>query len=54
MGLLANGALCLSTSKHNGKSGTDDITIKELTINIVYYLLGFIWISERIPAIFSY
>jgi hypothetical protein len=23
MGPLANGALCLSTPKHNGKSGTD-------------------------------
>jgi hypothetical protein len=24
MGPLTNGALCLSTPKHNGKSGTDD------------------------------
>ena len=24
MGPLANGALCLSTPKHNGKSGTGD------------------------------
>ena len=26
MGLLANGALCLSTPKHNDKSGTDPET----------------------------
>jgi len=30
MPLLANGALCLSTPKHNGKSGTD-VIIQKLT-----------------------
>jgi len=28
MGLSANGALCLSTPKHNGKSGTDEDVVE--------------------------
>ena len=34
MGPLANGALCLSTHRHNGKSGTDADT--PFSLNVVY------------------
>ena len=39
---LANGALCLSTPKHNGKSGTGNVKvekkiIKKLTMHTVIY-----------------
>jgi len=45
MGPLANGALCLSTPKHNGKSGTEDM---QDAINCLHCLTIFLYENNLI------
>jgi hypothetical protein len=46
---LANGALCLSTPKHKGKSGTAVIPIRTASfVSIVLYLIPDSSISESL------